>query len=74
VAAHDGYTVSGPGVDVKYADAGPALSRAVTAASRADAPCSYYVRDRLGAAVGRTDRDEDGGVQVWRLNSTKGAA
>lgn len=69
-----GFTVSGPGIDKKYVDAGPALSRAVTAACRAGVAASFYVRDTGGKAVARTERDESGNVQVWNLKSAKGAA
>lgn len=52
-----GYTVTGPGLDKNYPDPGPALSRALTAASATEADATYYVRAIDGTPIGYAERD-----------------
>lgn len=68
---NDDYTVSGPGVDRTYPDAGPALSAAITFATRATEECTFYVRNVNGDIYGRAERDEKGGIFVYRLRGGK---
>jgi hypothetical protein len=53
------YEVTGPGLDPlpTYDDAGPALSRSLTAAERSEAEGTWYVRDAIsGETVGYSER------------------
>lgn len=59
------YVVTGPGIEdgqePSYADVGPALSRAVTAAAKApkDEVATWYVRDSItGNILGYAERQE----------------
>lgn len=66
MSARLSYSVSGPGLDKAYEDAGPALSRAITAASASQVPCTYYVRDVRGDAIGYAERDEHTHIRIVR--------
>lgn len=66
MSAPKGYTVSGPGVDREGLPApAVALSFAITCASRATEEATYYVRDSLGEACGRAERDEVGIIRIY---------
>lgn len=56
------YVVTGPALvgEPSYSDAGPAHSRALTAASRHNAPNgTWYVRDSVtGVVLGYSERDD----------------
>lgn len=56
------YIVTGPGIEDEpsYADPGPALSRALTAACRRDAPDgTWYARDSVtDEVIGYAEKDE----------------
>lgn len=58
------YTVTGPGCDRRSPSASTGLSLAITRASRAKEPATFYVRDAAGKALGYAERDEDGGVLI----------
>lgn len=65
------FTVTGPEVNAPYGDLGPALSRSLTEASKAgrrEEPVTFYVRDRDGDIVGRSETDADGVTRTWRLS------
>lgn len=56
------YIVTGPDLDAdnppSYADPGPSLSRALTAASEAKRDVTYYARDAItDATIGYAERD-----------------
>lgn len=54
------YIVTGPGLDPEpsYADPGPALSRALTAALASEVDVTYYARDSINdETVGYAERD-----------------
>jgi hypothetical protein len=64
------FTVTGPEFEVPYLEIGPALSRSVTEASKAgprEEPVTFYVRDREGDIVGRSETDAEGVTRTWRL-------
>lgn len=68
------FTVTGPGLDPEpsYADPGPALSRALTAACSVahgskGTLATFYARDSItGDVVGYAETDENGHVAVRR--------
>lgn len=68
------YIVTGPGIDSapSYADPGPALSRAVTAACATahvskGVEATFYARDSItGDVVGYAETDKSGHVAVRR--------
>ena len=51
------FTVTGPGLEKSYPEAGPALSRALTAASAAATDGTWYVRNAAGDVAGYAERD-----------------
>jgi hypothetical protein len=60
------FTVSGAGVDLDgFESIAVALSRAITAASRATGETTAYVRDADGNGRGRVERDQDGSILVY---------
>lgn len=60
------YIVTGYGLQHKqpsYADAGPAISRTITAASDFDGEGTWYARDSItGEIIGYSERDEHGDI------------
>ena len=63
--AHHRYVVTGPdiikGEEPSYADPGPALSRTLTAASKATIDGTWYARDAItDKTYGYTVREDDG--------------
>lgn len=68
------YTVTGPGLDPEpsYADVGPAMSRALTAAAKVahnskGVEATFYVRDSItGNTLGYSEADADGIVTTRR--------
>lgn len=65
------FTVSGPGVDRPYPEGGPALSAAITYASRATGEATFYVRHPDGDLYGRVERAEAGSLQVYRIGGAR---
>lgn len=70
--AKPNFTVTGPDTSddivLPYADLGPALSRSLTEATRQRGhEVSFYVRDRAGDIVGRSETDAAGVIRTWRL-------
>lgn len=66
-----GYTVSGPGIDRRSPEPGPALSLAITLASKLHVAGSVYVRDNAGTFVGRAERDDLGNIAVYTAKGAK---
>lgn len=50
------FTVTGPGLEKAYREAGPALSRALTAACAAAEDGTWYVRNTAGDVTGYAER------------------
>lgn len=65
MSARGGYTVSGPGIDRRSPDAGPALSLAITLAGKVAEGETVYVRDPQGNACGRVENHGHGHLHVY---------
>lgn len=68
MAARPAFTVSAPGVDRSYREGGPALSAAITAASKVPTGTNVYVRDPHGNPYGRVER-HDHGLLIYRTGA-----
>ena len=64
MATRPAFTVTGPEGERNSPERGPALSLAITLASRLTVPGTYYVRDRENVGLYYVERHEDKTVTI----------